>query len=42
MVGSIHAEVVGFDWVKSIVAGPDADGNWYSMPVVDDDREARL
>jgi hypothetical protein len=34
--------VVSFDWVKTVVAGPDADGEWHSVQVLDDDREARL
>lgn len=31
-------DVDGFDWVASVVAGPDADGNWISALVIDDDR----
>lgn len=36
------ADVVSFDWVKTVVAGPDADGKWHSVQVTDEDREARL
>lgn len=33
-------EVAGFDWVASVVAGPDADGNWIVAAVSDDDKAA--
>lgn len=25
------APVEGFDWVESVIAGPDADGNWLTV-----------
>jgi hypothetical protein len=31
-------DVKGFDWVKFVVAGPDADGNWLAVEVTDEDR----
>ncbi len=31
--------VDGFDWVSTIIAGPDADGEWWAIQVEDADRE---
>ena len=36
------ALVEGFDWVTSVVAGPDADGDWYAVHVSDEDRETAV
>lgn len=33
------ADVDGFDWVRCVVAGPDANGNWLTVEVTDEDRE---
>lgn len=32
-------EVLSFDWVRTVVAGPDADGQWLTLLVTDEDRE---
>lgn len=34
--------VDGFEWVTAIVAGPDADGNWISAPITEEDRDRAL
>jgi hypothetical protein len=33
------ASVDGFAWVSTIVAGPDADGEWWTIQVENADRE---
>lgn len=33
-------EVSGFDWVRSVVAGPDADGFWHTITISEDDLSA--
>jgi hypothetical protein len=33
------SDVDGFDWVRTVVAGPDADGKWLTVEVTDEDRE---
>lgn len=37
---NVSVENAGFDWVQTVVAGPDADGLFHSVRVSRDDREA--
>ena len=34
-----ESPVTDFEWVHSVVAGPDADGKWWSVVVPDEDKE---